>query len=440
MKNVLTHIELRYLNEMVKITYIKGRQILDSRGNPTVEVDMSVNNGQVCRGSVPSGASTGSHEAVELRDKDNKLYKGKSVLTAVKNINTLSKSSINNRSFASLSEFDNFLIDLDGTKNKSKLGANTILACSITYLKCLAANDGKEIFEFLKPKGPYILPSPLMNIINGGAHANNGLDIQEFMIVPAGFDTFSNAIQAGVEIFHTLKEILNKNGHSTAVGDEGGFAPNLDSNEEALKYISDAIEDSGYVLGKDIFFALDVAASEIFIDKKYKIDKKLLNSNELSDYYENLIKKFPIISIEDPLDEDDWDGWCKLTEAIGSSVQLVGDDLFVTNRERLKAGIDISAANSILIKINQIGTISETLEAINLAKQNNYSYIISHRSGETEDSIIADLAVATSSGQIKTGSCSRTDRTAKYNQLLRIEDFKKTEAIFSKLKTFTTSS
>ena len=283
-----------------------------------------------------------------------------------------------------------------------------------------------------------MLPAPLMNIINGGAHANNGLDIQEFMIVPAGFDSFSESLRAGVEIFHNLKDLLNKNSHSTAVGDEGGFAPDLKSNEEALSFISEAVSNAGYKLGSEVFFALDVAATEIYNNKKYRIDKKDLNIEEISIYYQKLIDKYPIISIEDPLDEDDWDGWAMLTNLIGDKVQLVGDDLFVTNNSRLQTGIDKSAGNSILIKINQIGSISETLQAIDLAKKNNYSYIISHRSGETEDAIIADISVATNSGQIKTGSCSRTDRTAKYNQLLRIEDSLGKKAKFAKLKTFNT--
>ena len=424
---------------MAKITYLKGRQILDSRGTPTVEVDMSVDNGQICRGSVPSGASTGSHEAVELRDGNLKEFNGKGVKNAVKNINSSIKSSVINASFESISEFDNFLLDLDGTQNKSKLGANAILACSITFLKCLAKNNNQEVYEYLGQDKDLSLPTPLMNIVNGGVHANNGLDIQEFMIVPAGFSTFSDSLRAGVEIFQELKKILNKEGHSTAVGDEGGFAPNLNSNEEALNYISEAVSNSGYKLGEEIFFALDVAATEIYENKKYRIDKKLLSIEEISQYYQELINKFPIISIEDPLDEDDWEGWKMLTELVGEKVQLVGDDLFVTNNSRLQTGIDKKAANSILVKINQIGSISETIQAIELAKKNNFSYIISHRSGETEDSIISDIAVATNAGQIKTGSCSRTDRTAKYNQLLRIEDFLGADAKFSKLKTFNSS-
>ena len=423
---------------MAKITYLRGRQILDSRGTPTVEVDMVLDDGEICRGSVPSGASTGSHEAIELRDGNKNEFNGKSVKNAVKNINEIVKKNIEGKNFDSYEKFDDFLLNLDGTDNKSKLGANTILACSITFLKCLAKNNGQEIYQFLNKNEEFMLPAPLMNIINGGAHANNGLDIQEFMIVPAGFDSFSESLRAGVEIFHNLKELLNKNSHSTAVGDEGGFAPDLKSNEEALSFISEAVSNAGYKLGSEVFFALDVAATEIYNNKKYRIDKKDLNIEEISIYYQKLIDKYPIISIEDPLDEDDWDGWAMLTNLVGDKVQLVGDDLFVTNNSRLQTGIDKSAGNSILIKINQIGSISETLQAIDLAKKNNYSYIISHRSGETEDAIIADISVATNSGQIKTGSCSRTDRTAKYNQLLRIEDSLGKKAKFAKLKTFNT--
>ena len=423
---------------MAKITYLRGRQILDSRGTPTVEVDMVLDDGEICRGSVPSGASTGSHEAIELRDGNKNEFNGKSVKKAIENINEIVKKNIEGKNFDSYEKFDDFLLNLDGTNNKSKLGANTILACSMTFLKCLAKNNGQEIYQFLNKNEEFMLPAPLMNIINGGAHANNGLDIQEFMIVPAGFDSFSESLRAGVEIFHNLKDLLNKNSHSTAVGDEGGFAPDLKSNEEALSFISEAVSNAGYKLGSEVYFALDVAATEIYKNKKYRIDKKDLNVEEISIYYQKLIDKYPIISIEDPLDEDDWDGWAMLTNLVGDKVQLVGDDLFVTNNSRLQTGIDKSAGNSILIKINQIGSISETLQAIDLAKMNNYSYIISHRSGETEDAIIADISVATNSGQIKTGSCSRTDRTAKYNQLLRIEDSLGKKAKFAKLKTFNT--
>jgi len=421
---------------MSKITSLKARQILDSRGTPTVEVDMSVDNGRVCRSSVPSGASTGSHESVELRDNDSTKFDGKSVFKAVENINSIISSKTESKSFEKLDDFDSFLIELDGTDNKSKIGANAILGCSIAFMKCLSSNQNKEIYEFLNPSGPLILPTPLMNIINGGAHANNGLDIQEFMIVPAGFETFSDSLRAGVETFVNLKKILQNNGYSTAVGDEGGFAPNLESNEQALGFISEAIKKAGYKLGEEIFLALDIAASEIYKDKIYKIDGNLFDSNQIINYYKKITEKYPIISIEDPLDEDDWSGWSDLTSSLGEKIQIVGDDLFVTNEKRLIEGINKNAANSILVKINQIGTISETLRTINLASENNYSYIISHRSGETEDSTISDLAVATCSGQIKTGSCSRTDRTVKYNQLLRIEEFLGKDAKFAKLSTF----
>ena len=428
---------------MCKIHYLHARQILDSRGTPTVEVDMSLVQPETkeelsfVTASVPSGTSTGLHEAVELRDNKINKFNGKGVEKAVENINSLIWDSVQDKDFVSLEDFDSFLIELDGTENKSRMGANAILACSIAYLKCLAKLNNKPLFKFLNPNPPYLLPSPLMNIINGGAHANNGLDIQEFMIVPAGFDSFSDSLRAGVETFMNLKKILEKNGYSTAVGDEGGFAPNLKSNEEALELISEAIKQADYELGGNIYLALDVAASEIYKDGKYEIDKKLLNTEEIIQYYEKIISNYPIISIEDPLHEDDWNAWTNLTKKLGNKVQIVGDDLFVTSKKRLKLGIENEAGNSILIKINQIGTISETLKTIELARQNNYSYIISHRSGETEDTTIADIAVATGAGQIKTGSCSRTDRVAKYNQLLRIEELLgEEEKKFAKLSTF----
>ena len=420
---------------MPKINYIKARQILDSRGTPTVEVDMSLEGQKLVRSSVPSGASTGSYEAVELRD-DTEYFLGKGVSKAVENINTTIAKHIINSEFKGINDFDQQLINLDSTSNKSKLGANAILACSLSFTKCLAQFDNKELFQSLYENSDYLLPTPLMNIINGGAHANNGLDIQEFMIVPAGFETFSESLRAGVEIFMNLKKILNDKNYSTAVGDEGGFAPDLKSNEEALDLISEAIEKAGYKVGEDIFLALDVAATELFSENKYSYNSEKLTTNELIEVYENLVNKYPIISIEDPLDEDDWNAWSLLTSKIGSKVQLVGDDLFVTNIKRLKKGIESKAGNSILVKINQIGSISETIDAINLAKKNQFSYIISHRSGETEDSFIADLAVATGSGQIKTGSCSRTDRTSKYNQLLRIEDLLGSDSKFAGLSTF----
>ena len=392
---------------MPKISYIRARQILDSRGTPTVEVDMALEGQKLVRSSVPSGASTGSYEAVELRD-NTADFLGKGVSKAVENINKIIANHIINSEFEGIIDFDKKLINLDSTSNKSKLGANAILACSLSFTKCLAQLNNKELFQSLYENSEYLLPTPLMNIINGGAHANNGLDIQEFMIVPAGFGSFSESLRAGVEIFMNLKKILNNKNYSTAVGDEGGFAPDLKSNEEALDLICEAIEKAGYKIGKDIFLALDVAATELFSDNKYSYNSKKLVTNELIEVYEKLVNEYPIISIEDPLDEDDWDAWSLLTSKIGSKVQLVGDDLFVTNIERLKKGIENKAGNSILVKINQIGSISETIDAINLAKKNHFSYIISHRSGETEDSFIADLAVATGSGQIKTGSCSRT--------------------------------
>ncbi len=421
---------------MVTVTYLKARQILDSRGTPTVEADMRLDNGNICRASVPSGASTGSYESVELRDKDKNKFNGKGVLKAIENINSIISKEIKNKEFQTINEFDSFLINLDGTDNKSKIGANAILACSMAFMKCSASNMNKEIYEFLNPDGPYLLPTPLMNIINGGAHANNGLDIQEFMIVPAGFDTFSESLRAGVEIFMSLKQILEKKNYSTAVGDEGGFAPDLKSNQDALDLISISIKDAGYKLGEEVYLALDVAASEICTNKKYKIDGNLLLPDELIEYYKNLCKKYPIISIEDPIHEDDWSNWSNLTSQIGDHVQIVGDDLFVTNEARLNRGIEEKAGNSILVKINQIGSISETIDTINLANSNNFSYIVSHRSGETEDSTISDIAVGTNSGQIKTGSCSRTDRTSKYNQLIRIEEFLGDKAGFAKLSTF----
>ena len=424
---------------MPKIKYLKARQILDSRGSPTVEVDMSIDDGEVFRASVPSGASTGKYEAVELRD-NNDNYNGKSVHNAVSNVNDLIKNKIINKNFNSIYEFDNEILNLDNTANKSNLGANAILACSLSFIKCLANNSNKSLYEFLLTDQEYILPCPLMNIINGGAHANNGLDIQEFMIIPAGFKSFSDSLQAGVETFLKLKELLNKKSYSTAVGDEGGFAPDLKTNEEALNLILDSITLAGYEPGKNIFLALDVASSELYNQGKYSYDNELLSSSELIGVYKDLTSKFPIISIEDPLDEDDWESWKSITKSLGNSIQLVGDDLFVTNKSKLQMGIDTNAANSILVKINQIGSISETLDTINMAKNNNYSYIISHRSGETEDSSIADIAVGTKSGQIKTGSCSRSDRTAKYNQLLRIEDQLKGKCEFAGLSTFKISS
>ena len=420
---------------MPKISYIRARQILDSRGTPTVEVDMALEGQKLVRSSVPSGASTGSYEAVELRD-NTKDFLGKGVSKAVENINKIIANHIINSEFEGIIDFDKKLTNLDSTSNKSKLGANAILACSLSFTKCLAQLNNKELFQSLYENSEYLLPTPLMNIINGGAHANNGLDIQEFMIVPAGFESFSESLRAGVEIFMNLKKILNNKNYSTAVGDEGGFAPNLKSNEEALDLICEAIEKAGYKIGKDIFLALDVAATELFSDNKYSYNSKKLATNELIEVYEKLVNEYPIISIEDPLDEDDWDAWSLLTSKIGSKVQLVGDDLFVTNTKRLQKGIDESIANSILIKVNQIGSLTETINAVNLATQNSYTSVMSHRSGETEDSTIADLAVALNTGQIKTGSASRSDRMSKYNQLLRIEERLSDKSIYLQKKSF----
>lgn len=409
---------------MIKIKKIIGRQILDSRGNPTCEADVILENGIIGRGAVPSGASTGKLEAIELRDNDLNSYLGMSVLKAVLNINTEISGSIDKNNAYTQESFDQFLIDFDGTDNKSRLGANAVLACSIAFAQAKALNEKIPLYQSLTEETTYMLPIPMMNILNGGAHANNKLDFQEFMILPVGFDLISSAIKAGTEIFHTLKSSLEALKMSTAVGDEGGFAPNINGNHEAIEIILDSISKAGYKPGEDIFLALDVASSEFYKDGIYTLSSEnlKLNSTELIDYLSKLRDNYPILSIEDGLAEDDWDGWSKLTVKLGTNTQLVGDDLFVTNPKIFKSGIDSQIANSILIKLNQIGTISETLQAIKLAKENDYNFIISHRSGETEDVTIADLAVATSSGLIKTGSMSRTDRVAKYNQLLRIEE------------------
>ncbi len=409
---------------MIKIKKIIGRQIIDSRGNPTCEADVVLDNGIIGRGAVPSGASTGKLEALELRDNNMDNYCGRSVNQAVSNINKEISLNIDSSIDYNQSTFDQFLIELDGTENKERLGANAILASSIAFAKAYALNKNTPLYQTLTEDSSYILPIPMMNIINGGAHANNLLDFQEFMIMPVGFDLISSSIKAGSEIFHTLKMELEKLNMTTAVGDEGGFAPNLKGNKEAIDIILDSIIKAGYKPGEEIFLALDVASSEFYQNGYYKLDSEnlQLNSSEFVDYLSTLRDSYPIISIEDGLAEDDWDGWVELTQRLGKNTQLVGDDLFVTNPKIFRKGIEKSIANSILIKLNQIGTISETLEAINIAKDNDYNYIISHRSGETEDVTIADLAVATSSGLIKTGSMSRSDRVAKYNQLLRIEE------------------
>ena len=406
---------------MSKIKKIKGRQIFDSRGNPTIEVDITLEDGSFGRASVPSGASTGAYEAYELRDGEQTLS-GKTVLKAVEGINTEISNVLYGMEASAQEEIDNKMIELDSTNNKSRLGANAILGVSLASSRAQANSEGKHLYEYLNSSDSYILPVPMMNLINGGAHSNNSLFIQEFMIMPVSAETFNHAIITGSEIFHSLKSLLENDGFSTNVGDEGGVAPDLKTSEDALSYLCKAIEKAGYRLEEDIVFALDIAASELYNDGQYFLSNdNASSSDDLIDMWEELTKKYPIFSIEDPLHEDDWDGWVNLNERIGKKTQIVGDDLFVTNPERLKMGIEKNAANSILIKVNQIGTITETLETINIAKNNKYSCVISHRSGETEDTFIADLSVSTNSGQIKTGSMTRSDRVAKYNQLIRIE-------------------
>ena len=409
---------------MSLIVEIYAREVLDSRGNPTVEVEVTTENGTVGSAIVPSGASTGVHEAVELRDGNKTRYLGKGTLNAVNNVNEIIAEELIGFDVFDQVGIDRALIQIDGTENKSKLGANAILGVSMAVARAAAIESDTPLYEYIGGVNAKTLPVPMMNILNGGEHADNNVDIQEFMVMPAGACSFKEALRMGTEVFHNLKSVLKSKGYNTAVGDEGGFAPNLNSNEEALKTIMEAIEKAGYVAGKDIFLALDVASSEMYENGKYnfKGEGKIYSSEELVNYYCDLVEKYPIISIEDGLSEDDWDGWKLLTEKIGNKVQLVGDDLFVTNYSRLNMGIEKGIANSILIKLNQIGTITETLDAIELAKTHGYTCVISHRSGETEDTTIADLAVAVNAGQIKTGSASRTDRICKYNQLLRIED------------------
>jgi enolase 1/2/3 len=412
------------------IAAVKAREILDSRGNPTIEVDILCADGSFGRAAVPSGASTGEHEAIELRDNDKKRYMGKGVQNAVKNVNRVIAPKIIGLDAASQSLIDGIMIDLDGTPNKSKLGANAILGVSLAAARAASSSLGIPLYRYLGGITADRLPVPLMNIVNGGAHADNNLDFQEFMIVPLGFKGFREAIRAGVEVFHNLKAILKKKGYSTSVGDEGGFAPNLKSNEEAVECISEAIVKAGYKPGTGIALALDSASSEFFENGKYSVEGKKLGKDKLIELYAEWIKRYPIISLEDPLAENDWEGWRMITQELGSKVQIVGDDIFVTNTKILERGIKEKVANSILVKVNQIGSLTETLEAIRMAADAGYTYIISHRSGETEDSTIADIAVATNSGQIKTGSASRSDRIAKYNQLLRIEEELGTEAIY----------
>lgn len=410
---------------MVKIQSVYAREVLDSRGNPTVEVEVTGDDGSFGRAIVPSGASTGVHEAVELRDGDATRYNGMGVSKAVDNVNTIIAKEVIGKEVTSQREIDEMMIALDGTPNKGKLGANAILGVSLAVARCAANSLHMPLYRYIGGANAHVLPTPMMNIINGGAHADNNVDFQEFMIMPVNAPSFKEAIRMGAEVFHALKKVLKSKGLNTAVGDEGGFAPNLASNEEAIQTILEAIETAGYQPGVDVKLAMDVASSEFYQDGKYTLpgeNNKTFTSKELVDFYVELCDKYPIISIEDGLDQDDWEGWDYLTEKLGSRVQLVGDDFFVTNTERLKKGIEKGVANAILIKVNQIGTLTETLEAIEMAQKANYTAVVSHRSGETEDTTIADIAVATNAGQIKTGSASRTDRIAKYNQLMRIED------------------
>lgn len=406
---------------MAKIKKVIAREILDSRGNPTIEVDVILSNGILGRAAVPSGASTGEHEALELRDKDSKRYQGKGVLKAVENVNTVIFPKIKNQD-PNFKKIDKIMLALDGTENKSKLGANALLGVSMAVARAAANAKKISLYKYIGGSKANVLPVPLMNILNGGMHADNNLDFQEFMIVPLGFDTFKRALQAATEVFHNLKSILKEKKLSTSVGDEGGFAPSLSGNEEALQLIMQAIEKAGYRPGKDIALALDSAASSFYKDGKYDFEDKKVEAQFMVDYYAKLVEKYPIVSIEDGLAEDDWAGWKNLTLRLGKKIQIVGDDLFVTNTKRLQRGINEGIANSILIKVNQIGTLSETIAAIDLATSKNYTSVVSHRSGETEDTTIAHIVVGKGTGQIKTGSLSRTDRVAKYNELLRIEE------------------
>jgi len=412
------------MSDFTAITEIYAREILDSRGNPTVEVETALDCGAIGRAAVPSGASTGAFEAVELRDNDKARYMGKGVLSALDNVNEVIAAELEGMDAINQREIDNLMIDLDGTDNKAKLGANAILGVSLSVAKAAAIALDIPLYKYIGGVNAHILPSPMMNILNGGKHADNTVDLQEFMIMPLGATSFAEALRMSAEVFHTLKSVLKKDGMSTSVGDEGGFAPNLKTNEDAIKYIMKAITEAGFKPGIDIYIALDPAATELFKGGKYHLEGegKILSSAEMVDYYAALAEKYPIISIEDGMAEEDWDGWKLLTDRIGKKVQIVGDDLFVTNTKRLKKGIDLGIANSILIKVNQIGTLTETLDAIEMAKRAGYTAVVSHRSGETEDTTIADIVVGVNAGQIKTGAPSRTDRVAKYNQLLRIEE------------------
>ncbi|HHT72338.1 MAG TPA: phosphopyruvate hydratase [Firmicutes bacterium] len=417
---------------------VVAREVLDSRGNPTVEVEVYLADGSVGRAIVPSGASTGAFEAVELRDGDKGRFLGKGVLKAVENVEEIIAPELIGMDATDQIAIDNLMIELDGTPNKGKLGANAILGVSLAVARAAAQSLGMPLYRYIGGVNAYQLPVPMMNILNGGAHADNNVDIQEFMIMPVGAKSFREALRMGAEVFHNLKKVLSSKGLNTAVGDEGGFAPNLGSNEEAIQVIMEAIEQAGYKPGEDVCLALDVASTELFKDGKYHLEGegKVLDTDGMIAFYENLVNKYPIVSIEDALSEDEWDAWKKLTDAIGDRVQLVGDDLFVTNTERLRKGIAEGVANSILIKVNQIGTLTETLNAIEMAKRAGYTAVVSHRSGESEDTTIADLVVAVNAGQIKTGAPSRTDRVAKYNQLLRIEEQLDENAAYPGIKTF----
>ena len=424
---------------MSYIANVHARQILDSRGNPTVEVEVLTENEYMGRAAVPSGASTGVHEAVELRDNDKKVYEGKGVLQAVNNVNTIIADELIGWDVADQTGIDQKMIDLDGTENKSKLGANAILAVSLAVAKAAALEANLPLYRYIGGTNAKTLPIPMMNILNGGAHADNKIDFQEFMVMPIGASSFSEALRWGVEIFHSLKAVLKKNGYSTNVGDEGGFAPNIQSNEEAIETVLQAIEKAGYKAGTDVGIAMDPAVSEMYNGDKqvyhfHKSDGKELSREKMVDFWGKWVNQYPIISIEDGMAEDDWEGWKLMTERLGKKIQLVGDDLFVTNVKRLQKGIDEKIANALLVKVNQIGSLTETINAVSLAQHNGYNTIMSHRSGETEDTTIADLAVALNCGQIKTGSASRTDRIAKYNQLLRIEEILGESAVFPKGK------
>ena len=423
---------------MTIITDVYAREILDSRGNPTVEADVVLEDGTLGRAAVPSGASTGAHEAIELRDGDKGRYLGKGVLDAVTNVNTIISPALVGMDAADQVAVDRLMLDLDGTPNKSKLGANAILAVSLATAKAAAEYFDLPLYRYLGGVNSRRLPVPMMNILNGGAHADNNVDIQEFMVMPTGASSFAEALRIGAEVFHNLKQVLKEKGCSTAVGDEGGYAPNLASNEEALQTIIEAIKRAGYTPGKECHIAMDIAATELYENGKYNLagEGKILTASELIDLYAGWVERYPIISIEDGLAEDDWEGWKAMTEKLGGKIQLVGDDLFVTNTERLASGIAQGVANSILVKVNQIGSLTETMDAIEMAKEAGYTAVISHRSGETEDTTIADIAVAVNAGQIKTGAPSRTDRVSKYNQLLRIEEDLDDAAQYKGLKSF----